>query len=213
LGENETGWSKQGRENFILDNLIAAGTAKPMIVVNDNGMVDDLHLPSGPQEARGGTAGAPRNARRGALVDEPFPKFDAIVSSELIPFIDAHFRTITDREHRALAGLSMGGAEALRVGTNHIELFAYIGAFSPAIGYLEPKGYNGKLADAAAINKQLRLLWIGIGKDDFLYDGVNASHESLEQAGVQHVWVVTPGEHSWNVWRKYLADFAPKLFQ
>lgn len=184
-----------------------------MIVVNDNGMADVLKLPSGPPAARWGTTGPPARAQKGALVNEPFPKFDAIVSTELVPFIDAHFRTMSDRDHRAIAGLSMGGAEALRLGTNHLELFSYIGAFSPAIGYLDPKGYNRKFADASAINKQLRLLWIGIGRQDFLYEGVKASHESLERAHVQHVWVETEGQHSWNVWRKYLADFAPRLFR
>ena len=199
MGEDETGWSNQGHENFILDNLIAVGKAKPMIVVNENGTV---------------AGGGFRGARGGVMIDNPFTEFDNVVSRDLIPFIDANFRTVGDRDHRALAGLSMGGAEAMRIGIHHLELFAHIGLFSPAIGNLDPAvNYDGKLADAAAVNRQLRLLWIGIGTGDSLHDGVKASHENLEKAGIRHVWVESEGAHTWTVWRKYLADFAPRLFQ
>ena len=138
----------------------------------------------------GGTAG--RGGRGGVMIGNPFTEFDNVVSRDLIPFIDATYRTIADRDHRALAGLSMGGAEAMRIGVNHLELFTRIGLFSPAIGNLDPAtSYDGKLADAAAINKQLRLLWIGIGTEDSLHDGVKTSHENLDRTGIQHVWVET----------------------
>lgn len=203
-GEDETGWSNQGHENFILDNLIAAGKAKPMIIVNENGTI---------LSAGSGRGAAGRGGRGGAMIGNPFTEFDNVVSRDLIPFIDANYRTLADREHRALAGLSMGGAEAMRIGLNHLDLFARIGLFSPAIGNLDPAtSYEGKLADAAAVNGQLRLLWIGIGTEDGLHDGVKASHDNLAKAGVKHVWVETGGAHTWTVWRKYLADFAPRLF-
>jgi len=132
----------------------------------------------------------------------------------LIPFIDANFRTLSDREHRALAGLSMGGAQAVRIGLNHLDQFAYVGAFSPAIAITDTKkDYDGKLADAMRVNQQLRLLWIGIGSDDFLLTPVMESHQILEKAGIKHVWVESSGAHVWTLWRKYLADFAPRLFQ
>lgn len=203
-GENETGWINQGKANFILDNLIAAGKAKPMIIVNENGTI---------LSAGSGRGAAGRGGRGGAMIGNPFTEFDNVVSRDLIPFIDANYRTLADREHRALAGLSMGGAEAMRIGLNHLDLFARIGLFSPAIGNLDPAtSYEGKLADAAAVNGQLRLLWIGIGTEDGLHDGVKASHDNLAKAGVKHVWVETGGAHTWTVWRKYLADFAPRLF-
>jgi enterochelin esterase family protein len=107
----------------------------------------------------------------------------------------------------------MGGAQAIRIGVNHFELFSHIGLFSPAIGNLDPATqYEGKLADAASVNKQLHLLWIGIGTEDGLHDGVKNSHDALEKAGIKHVWVESGGSHNWTVWRKYLADFAPRLF-
>jgi enterochelin esterase family protein len=107
----------------------------------------------------------------------------------------------------------MGGAQTMRIGLNHPELFASLGLFSPAIGNLDPaKDYDGKLADAGAVNKSFPLIWIGIGRGDFLYEGVKVSHDNLEKAGIKHVWVETDGAHVWTVWRKYLADFAARLF-
>jgi enterochelin esterase-like enzyme len=201
-GEDETGWSRQGHENFILDNLIAAGRVKPMVVVNENGTI--LPVPGAPPAPRG----------RGVMLENRFTEFDDVVSRDLIPFVDATFRTIADRDHRAIAGLSMGGAEAMRIGVNHLEQFSHIGLFSPAIGNLDPAvHYDGKLSSAASINRQLRLLWIGIGTEDTLHDGVKASREALDRAGIKHVWVESAGGHTWTVWRKYLADFAPLLFR
>jgi enterochelin esterase family protein len=107
----------------------------------------------------------------------------------------------------------MGGAQALRIGFNHLDQFAYIGAFSPAIDITDTtKDYDGRLGNPASLNQQLRLLWIGIGSDDFLSEPVRESHETLEKAGIRHVWVESSGAHVWTVWRKYLADFAPRLF-
>ena len=119
-----------------------------------------------------------------------------------------------DREHRAIAGLSMGGGEAFRIGLNHPDKFAYIGAFSPALAVTNTKtDYDGALADPAKVNKEYKLIWIGIGRQDFLNKPVKQTHEELENAGIKHVWVETEGSHSWTVWRKYLADFAPRLFR
>jgi enterochelin esterase-like enzyme len=213
-GEDEAGWSDQGHENFILDNLIAAHNAKPMIIVNENGMTGVHFQP--PPPPRPGSAPGPPPPRTVShfFMDERYAVLDGVISSDLIPYIDSHFRTIPDRDHRALAGLSMGGAQALRIGFNHLDQFAYIGAFSPAIAITDTtKDYDGALADPGKINQQLRLLWIGIGSDDFLLASVKQSHEILEKAGIRHVWVESSGAHVWTVWRKYLADFAPRLFQ
>ena len=244
-GENETSWTNQGHANFIMDNLIAAGKAKPMIIVNENGLpppgqgggrgrgvapggsAAPAATPAAPSAAAPAgastpapVAGAPPAAaqpggrgRGGGMMANTFAEFDAVVSKDLIPFIDKTFRTVPRRESRALAGLSMGGAQAMRIGLNHPELFASLGLFSPAIGNLDPaKDFDGKLADVAAVNKSLRLLWIGVGRGDFLYEGVKVSHENLEKAGIKHVWVETDGAHVWTVWRKYLVDFGSRLF-
>ncbi|HMF60063.1 MAG TPA: alpha/beta hydrolase-fold protein, partial [Vicinamibacterales bacterium] len=190
---------------------IAARKAKPMIIVNENGVMPSTAGPPSPRP-QPSAAGAPARPAR-AMMDNRFTEFQAIVSKDLVPYIDRRFRTIADADHRAIAGLSMGGAQALRIGVNHLDQFRYIGLFSAAIGNLDPAtDYDGRFKDAAAINAKLRLLWIGIGVDDFLVAGVRTSHENLEKAGVKHVWVETPGAHVWTVWRKYLVDFAPRLF-
>jgi enterochelin esterase-like enzyme len=213
FGEDEAGWSDQGHENFILDNLIVAGIAKPMIVVNENGMTGVHFQPPPPVRPDSKSTPTPTAAVPRWFMDEPYILFDGVVSNDLIPFIDSNFRTIPDREHRALAGLSMGGAQAVRIGLNHSDQFAYIGAFSPAIAITDTtKDYDGKLANATRVNQQLRLFWIGIGSEDFLLTPVMESHRILEQAGIKHVWVESSGAHVWTVWRKYLADFAPRLF-
>jgi enterochelin esterase-like enzyme len=213
-GEDESGWSEQGHENFILDNLIAAKKAVPMVIVNENGLID-VHFESPPPPPAGSTAEAPpsRSVSR-YFMDHRYEVFDSILTGDLIPFIDANFRTIADRDHRALAGLSMGGAQALRIGLHHLDRFAYLGAFSPAIAITDTaKDYDGVLANAAAINRQVRLLWIGIGRDDFLLGPVKESHELLHRSGINHVWAESGGAHVWTVWRRHLADFAPRLFQ
>jgi len=214
FGEDEAAWSDQGHENFILDNLIAAHKAQPMIIVNENGMTG-VHFQL-PAPNRSGSSSNPPSSQAvsRSFMEERYTVFDRIVSTDLIPFIDAHFRTIPDRNHRALAGLSMGGAQALRIGLNHLDQFGYIGAFSPAMAITDiTKDYDGILANPARLNRQLRLLWIGIGTDDFLFAPVSESHEALEKAGIEHVWLESSGAHVWTVWRKYLADFAPRLFQ
>jgi enterochelin esterase-like enzyme len=213
FGEDEAGWSDQGHENFILDNLIAEHQAKPMIIVNENGMTD-VHYEIPTPKPGHKLIPPPTQQVARFFTDEKYSLFDGIVSTELIPFIDANFRTIPDREHRALAGLSMGGAQAIRIGLRHLDEFAYIGAFSPAVSLTNiTKDYGGVLADKAKVNQQLRLLWLGIGTDDFLFDPVEHTHEALERAGIAHIWVESAGSHVWTVWRKYLADFAPRLFQ
>jgi len=213
FGEDEAGWSDQGHENFILDNLIATHKSKPMIIVNENGMTGVHYDLPVPKPGVKSTATSTQEVAR-FFMDEEYSVFDSIVSTELIPYIDANFRTIPDRDHRALAGLSMGGAQALRIGLNHIDQFAYLGAFSPAILITDTtKDYGGALADSGKINRQLQLLWLGIGTDDFLHGSVKESHDTLQAAGINHVWIESSGAHVWTVWRKYLVDFAPRLFQ
>jgi enterochelin esterase-like enzyme len=213
-GEEEAGWSHQGHENFILDNLIAAAKAKPMLIVNENGMTGVNFAP--PPPSRPGTTplAPPPRSMANSIKEERYTLFDSVIANDLVPFIDAHFRTTPDRDHRALAGLSMGGGQAVRIGMNHLNLFSYLGAFSPAFFINDPsKDYDGAFADPSKVNNELHLLWLGVGTDDFLLAPVTQSHETLERAGIKHVWVKSTGAHVWTVWRRYLADLAPRLFQ
>lgn len=202
-GENETGWTKQGKVNFILDNLIHDGSAKPMIVVMENGMV----------AAKAGESSAP--AEPGARGPRPNAAFPEVVIDDLIPMIDSTYRTIPDRDHRAIAGLSMGGGQALEIGLGHLDTFAYIGSFSGAIFHFDLKtSYNGIFADPAALNKKLRLLWFGAGlAEPFMHEPASKAHLALDQAGIHNVFFEDPYAHEWQNWRYDLRDFAPRLFR
>jgi enterochelin esterase family protein len=189
-GEDERGWSNQGRMNFILDNLLAAGKAKPMLVVMDQGYATKAGAQQG-------------NA------------FEEVVLADLIPAVDAEYRTLTDRNHRAIAGLSMGAGQALQIGLTHLDRFASIGAFSGAGRNFNVKtAYGGVFNDAAALNKKIKLLWIGAGTaEESIYKSSRAMHEELDRAGVNTVFVEQKGTaHEWQTWRKALHDFAPRLF-
>jgi enterochelin esterase-like enzyme len=183
-GESERGWTSQGRANFILDNLLAAKKAVPMIVVMDNGY------------ATGGT-------------------FEDVVLKDLIPEIERSYRVVADRDHRAIAGLSMGGGQAMNIGLGNPDRFAWIGSFSGAnLGGKDLKAvYRGAFADAKAFNTRTKLLWIGCGTEDNLIGPAKALHQSLDGEGIHNVWWEGPGLHEWQVWRKHLNDFAPLLFR
>jgi enterochelin esterase-like enzyme len=198
-GEDERGWTTQGRANFILDNLIAAGKAVPMIVVMDNGYA--AKAGAAPAPAQGGRPGPPRF---------DFRVFEELLLVELIPKVDATYRTISDREHRALAGLSMGAMQTLQIAPSHPDTFAYIGAFSPP-----PFGnFDAKTAANGAYNAKVRLLWLGAGTGETAFlGGVRKMHESLDGAGIRHVVFESSGTaHEWQTWRRSLHDFAPRLF-
>ena len=137
--------------------------------------------------------------------------------TELIPKVDVTYRTKADREHRAMAGLSMGAMQTLQIAPAHAETFAYIGAFSPPpIGTFDAKtAANGAFSDASAFNGKVRLLWLGAGTaEERFLDGVRKMRESLDDAGIKHVVFGSPGTaHEWQTWRRSLHDFAPRLFR
>jgi enterochelin esterase-like enzyme len=149
--------------------------------------------------------------------------FESVVINDLIPMVDKTYRTSADRDHRAMAGLSMGGMETFQVTFNHLDTFSYIGGFSGA-GYgfvvgkntIDPKtDFNGALADPAAFAKRVHLLWLGVGtaEPERMHTGILAFHNALDQAGVKHVFYESPGTaHEWQTWRRDLNDFAPRLF-
>lgn len=198
-GENERGWVEQGRANYILDNLIAERKALPMIIVVDSGYAT--------------FAGASAGTNRAA----PTAAFEDVMLKELIPLIDATYRTKSDRKHRAMAGLSMGGAQTLNLTLRHLDQFAWIGAMSsaPRQGFDVKTAYNGAFTDAAAFNKKVKLLWLGAGTAEAsVHAGFVAMHQALEQAGIKSVFYSSPGtDHEWQTWRRSLHDFAPRLFR
>jgi len=215
-GEDETGWIRQGRANFILDNLIAAGSSKPMIVVMAYGYARRAGQPA--SDLAGKPPGSPERAQ---AMREMTAAFEDDVTQALIPFVDSTLRTIPDRDHRAMAGLSMGGMQTFQVTLNHLDLFSHIGGFSGAAGLggqtLDVKtAYNGVFADPAALAKKVRLLWLGIGtqEPERMLAGIRALHASLTEAGIQHVYYESPGtDHEWQTWRRSLKEFAPRLFR
>jgi enterochelin esterase-like enzyme len=218
-GEDETGWIRQGRANFILDNLIAAESCKPMIVV----MAYGYARPAGqaPPDLTGKPFGSPEVMK---AMQDMAAAFEADVTEALIPFVDATYRTIADRDHRAMAGLSMGGMQTFQITLNHLDLFSHIGGFSGAGGplvlggqKLDPKtAYNGVFADPAAFAKKVHLLWLGVGTEEpeRMRTGIRGLHASLTEAGIAHVYYESPGtDHEWQTWRRDLKDFAPRLFK
>ena len=216
-GEDERGWPMQGRMNFIMDNLIAAGKAKPMLVVMEQGYARKPDEPQVPLRPPSGSAGAmpPDFSRMFATLEEVFTK-------DLIPFIDATYRTIPDREQRAMAGLSMGGMQSFVIGLAHTDLFAHIGGFSGAGGgfgggaFDAKTAHGGVLADAAAFNQKMRPLFLSIGTEEGerFYNSVKSYRDALENADIKTVYYESPGTaHEWQTWRRSLREFAPLLFQ
>jgi len=215
-GEDETGWIRQGRANFILDNLIAAGTAKPMIVVMAYGYARRAGQPV--PDLAGRPFGSPERMK---AMQEMTAAFADDVTQALVPYVDSTLRTIPDRDHRAMAGLSMGGMQTFHVTLHNLDLFSHIGGFSGAAGLggqpLDVKtAYNGVFADPAAFAKKVRVLWVGIGtkEPERMLAGIRGLHTSLTEAGIQHVYYESPGtDHEWQTWRRSLKEFAPRLFR
>ncbi len=217
-GEDETGWIRQGRANFILDNLIAAGECKPMIIVMAYGYARRAGQPD--EDMTDVPFGS---AKMMKAMQEMTDAFEDDVTQTLIPFIDSTFRTLPDRDHRAMAGLSMGGMQTFQITLNHLDLFSHIGGFSGAAASLafgneklDPKTFsNGVFADPAAFAKKVHLLWLGVGTEEpeNMREGIRRLHKSLLEANIQHVYYESPGtDHEWQTWRRDLKDFAPRLF-
>jgi len=194
-GDNHQTWVVHGKAHWILDNLIAAGRAKPMIVV----MLDGHPLGMVTRDS------APQ--RRGAAMDA----FRRELFEDALPLVELLYRVDPDAAQRAIAGLSMGGGQSLSIGLGNLDRFAWVGAFSAAV----PSGDSTPaiLADPTAGKAKLKLLWIGCGKDDFLRSRNEEFIATLKEKDVPHQWQLTDGDHSWPVWRRYLAEFAPQLFQ
>lgn len=238
-GDSDDAWTSVGRAGFILDNLIAAGKAKPMIVV----------MPAG-HTSRG-------NVQGGAVGRNATEEFVKDFTLDVMPYVDKHYRVLTDRAHTAIAGLSMGGGQTLNVAIPHLDKFAYIGVFSAglfgAFPQLAPAGrgaapaaapapsaapapgapaaaapapapggpllaedwarQNAATLDNAALKKGLKLVWFSTGKDDGLITTSLATVDLLKKHGLNATFKESPGGHTWINWRNYLNEFAPQLFQ
>jgi enterochelin esterase-like enzyme len=196
--DSDDSWSSVGRAGFIIDNLIAAKKAKPMIVV----------MPAGHTQVSG---------VRGGASDEFVNDF----LQDIMPYVDKNYRVYSDGTHRAIAGLSMGGSQTLNIALPHLRDFAYIGVFSSGL-FGAGRGEAGAAAweqehlsvlDNADLKKDLKLFWFSTGKDDFLSATSTATVDMLKKHGFNVVYHRTEGGHTWINWRNYLNEFAPQLFQ
>ncbi|HNS19949.1 MAG TPA: alpha/beta hydrolase-fold protein [Sedimentisphaerales bacterium] len=196
-------WTSVGRAGFILDNLIAAGKAKPMVVV----------MPAGHT--------GPFTFGRGGL---PMDEFVKDFNGDIMPYIEKNYRVYADRQHRAIAGLSMGGMHTLSIGIPNLDKFAYLGVFSSGVFGIgggpggAPQGpsweeQNQATLDNADLKKDLKLVWFATGVDDFLIQTSRGTVDMLKKHGFNVVFKETPGAHTWTNWRNYLNEFTPQLFQ
>ena len=200
-GEDERGWAVQGKTDIILDNLIAEGKAKPMIVVISNGNVS--------------TSGGYTSSAMAAFKEE--------ITNNIVPFIDKNYRTLTGVKNRALCGLSMGGGQAFYAGLGSLDCFATVGVFSSGIfgGIANPTGkvfdadkeIPGLLSKAQQFNQKLKLFYISVGEQDPRFEFTQKEVKKFQNNGLKVQFASFPGDHEWQVWRKSLYDFASRVFK
>lgn len=210
IGGDEEAWYTQGRSTQILDNLIAQGKAKPMIVVMTNG---NISMEAAPGEGSEGltvpTMGLPKTME--GTFETDFP--------EIISFIDKTFRTQANKKGRAIAGLSMGGFHSLHISKQYPDKFNYVGLFSAAIGVTDPSispiygDFDKKLDNLFSKKNRPALFYIACGNSDFLFKANTDFRAQLDAKGYPYKYYETDGGHIWRNWRKYLADFTPRLFK
>ncbi|MGA2798573.1 MAG: alpha/beta hydrolase-fold protein [Thermoguttaceae bacterium] len=211
MGDDEGIWTQVGCANFIMDNLLAEGKTKPALIVMPFGHSSRTvrWFPGGP---RGADIPGGNEPRGGPVFGVEMLENDLL--DNVIPLVEREYRVGKNPNQRAIAGLSMGGYQALSIGLNNPQHFAYVGAFSSAIlGQNLDNDFKSILADPDKTNKEFKLLWIGCGTDDRLLSGNRRFEELLASKGIKHQWVTTPGYgHAWTLWRVYLRDLLPKLF-
>jgi enterochelin esterase family protein len=200
--DSDASWSSVGRAGFILDNLIAAGKAKPMVIVMPHGHTGPFRF------------GTPFSG-----------EFEKEFETDIMPQVEKRYRVYTDRPHRAMAGLSMGGAHTLNIGIPHLDKFGYLGVYSSGIFGIaggparnQPQGpsfeeKNQASLEDSKLKEGLKLLWFATGKDDFLVGTTRATVALFKKHQFKVVYNETDGAHTWDKWREYLHEFAPLLFQ
>jgi len=193
-GQIEASWTWTGRANVILDNLLADGKIKPMVVVMPYGHV---------QREIKTTANPPA-----PVIGADMAAIEKELMTAVKPLVESKYRVLTDRRNRAIGGLSMGAAQSLTIGLHNIDHFAYIAAFSGAGNRAE-----WEKADPAMLNSKLKVLWLGCGTEDFAYPGVKGLEEVLSKKNVKHVWNESGAGHSWPNWQVYLSKYAQLLFR
>lgn len=208
MGGDENAWTELGRAAQILDNLIAQGKAEPMIVVMTNG---NAALAAAPGESPLGFN--PPTIQLPKTMDGSFEQ----AFPEVVSFIDSHYRTKTDKAHRAIAGLSMGGFHSMHISKEYPEMFDYVGLFSAAIkpqdGVSSPVYDNLEQKLARQFEKAPKLYWIAIGDKDFLYEANTEYRKLLDRNGYKYTYRESPDGHIWKNWRIYLSEFVPQLFK
>ena len=208
MGGDEEAWMTLGRASQILDNLIAAGKAKPMIVVMPNGHTSNAAAPG--ESAKG-------FYKIDMMTPDIFTGDMETYFNEIINFTEQNYRVKSDAKDRAIAGLSMGGFHSLYISANQPKMFGYVGLFSPAI--LPPQNKQSpiymNLDTKLDIQRKqgYQLYWIAIGKTDFLYKSVTDFRNKLDRSGFKYTYVESDGGHTWSNWRTYLTDFVPQLFK
>ena len=220
-GDIESGWTMIGRANLILDNLIAEGKAKPMVVVMPLGQAMQSFW-TGPAKVIDDPLASPPGTSLNDLIKRlmsgdgkgGLSSVARDILEDLLPMVERDFKVSKRADDRAIAGLSMGGGQALNIAFNRPELFRYVMLMSPAVVGGAEEFYPAVFKTPAKVNTQFKLFWVGVGKDDTLTGpGDKDFDASLTKAGITHTFELTDGRHEWTVWRHHLHDLAPKLFQ
>jgi enterochelin esterase family protein len=228
-GDCDEAWTSVGRAGFILDNLIAGMKARPMIVVMPAGHTNS--------SGTGGRGTAPEAPPASGASPTPTDDFARDFLTDVMPYAEAHYRVMSDRSHRAIAGLSMGGSQTLNIAFLRLQQFGYIGVFSsgaslgggrgaaaaagaaPAAAPAAPTGpsawetAHAANLDESALKKGTKLLWLSTGANDSLLPNTRSTVEILKKHGFDPVFKESPGGHTWINWRNYLGEFAPLLFR
>ncbi len=218
IGGTDTEWTQSCHANNVIDNLLAEGKIEPMVMVfpdgNSSRTVADLEAAAAARAARAGGAappgGGPGRGRGGMNMDAWLTPFENDLLKDIIPYVDSHYSVDTDRDHRALAGLSMGGGQTLNIGLVHPETFAWVGGFSSAPDTRMPPS---TLVPDPSVPKQLKLVWLGCGNRDGLIRISQAVHQYLKENGVPHIWHVDGNAHDTTEWDNNLYLFSQHIFK
>lgn len=206
-GNDEDAWVQLGKTNVIIDNLIAIGKVKPMIIVITNGNAGQMAAMGETPVPLTQTASAAGGTRGGQNTG----RFEESLVKDIVPYIESHYRVLNDRNNRAIAGLSMGGGQTVRITLSNPDMFAYIGVFSAGI-----RNVNDEIENQFVVlkSKNVKLYWVGCGvTDQIALQGTQTLVALLKKNGFNYVYRESSGGHNWANWRIYLSEMAPLLFK